>query len=639
MKKQAIILAGGKGTRLSERLGGLPKPLIDICGKPLLERQIELLLHHHFTDILILVNHRAQDIIDFCNSRNNWGISLKCVNDGEPLGTAGAVLAIQNLLEDDFLVMYGDTMLDVDLTRFGNFHRANNHTSGTLFLHPNDHPHDSDLVEIDGNGFITDFHPYPHDQSVYYQNLVNAALYYLRREALSSFSSSVIKADFGRDFFPYMLDNGHTFLGYNSFEYIKDAGTPKRLDKVCQDFLSGRVKRARLDEGQAAVFLDRDGTINREVNHLSTSEQFELLPGVGQAINALNNADYRAVVITNQPVLARGDCSYDELKVIHNKMETLLGKEGAFLDRIYYCPHHPECGFEGEVKELKIKCVCRKPGRGMVDQAVIDLNIDIKKSWLVGDTTGDILLANNCGLRSVLVETGYAGLDERYMAIPSYTVPDLSAAADLILKIHPYYLDICTKFGSEIKSGDFVFIGGLSRSGKTNFSSTLKDYLWSNGINAVVISVDRWLRNHEERELGVLGRYELEELKLFINELSGQNKRAEVTLSSYQKLTRKRIQNSNSMVIDPSDVVIIEGTIALNFVSDISLRRTHGFFLEIDEVERRDRVINEYRLRGLDNNEAEALYLLREVDEAPIIRMTSKNATNVIHINTLGNIN
>ena len=638
MKKQAVILAGGRGTRLQERLRGLPKPLIDICGKTLLERQIELLLRHNFTDVLVLVNHRAEAIINFCNAQNNWGISLDCIDDGEPLGTAGAVLAIQDRLEDNFLVMYGDTMLDVDLTRFADVHMGRENVSATLFLHPNDHPHDSDLVEVDEEGFITEFHPYPHDPSRYYPNLVNAALYYIKREALSAFPKVTTVMDFGKDLFPQILKKGGTLLGYNSFEYIKDAGTPKRLDKVCEDLLSGRIERSRFGGKQVAVFMDRDGTINLEVNHLSSCRQFELLPNVGHAIHALNIAEFRTVVITNQPVLARGDCTSKELKNIHNKMETLLGKEGAYIDRIYYCPHYPDAGFQGEIKKLKIKCGCRKPESGMVEAAVRDLNIDIEKSWLVGDTSGDILLANRCGLKSVLVETGFAGLDQRYAANPNYTVPNLAAAVDLILKTHPYYLELCKKFGAEIMAGDFVFIGGLSRSGKSNLSSALRDFLGINGINSVLISADRWLRNYEEREPGVHGRYHMQELKSLVQRLSIRDKKIELSLPAYNKITRTSIENADEAVIDPLDVVIIEGTIALNLIHEVNIGRTHGWFVQIDEQERYDRVLNEYRLRGLKKGEAEDLYQMRQGDETPIIQKTSKHAHHKIYLEMIGNV-
>src|SRR5580704_4790885 len=119
---QAVILAGGKGSRLKERLGDLPKPLVDVCGTPLLEHQILLAKRHGIQQILILVSHAANKVAEFCEQRQNWGLDIKCIDDGVPRGTAGAVLAVFDQLADDVLTIYGDTMLDVDLSRFRSFH-------------------------------------------------------------------------------------------------------------------------------------------------------------------------------------------------------------------------------------------------------------------------------------------------------------------------------------------------------------------------------------------------------------------------------------------------------------------------------------------------------------------------------------
>ena len=308
--KQAVILAGGKGTRLRERLGDLPKPLVDIGGKPLLQRQLELLRKHGYTHAVLLVSHSYEKIVDFCAARRDaWGLSVDCLRDDQPLGTAGAVLAQLERLDDEFLVIYGDTMMDVDLGRFEAFHQSRADVAATLFLHPNDHPDDSDLVEMDDQGRISAFHPHPRDPVRYYANLVNAALYAVNRRELEPWRHPKGPVDFGKDLFPAMLDRGQILLGYPSPEYIKDCGTPGRLDKVRADFTSGRVARASLRSKQKAVFLDRDGTINREVGHLSRHDQFELLPGADEAIKRLNGSDYRTIVVTNQPVLARGECT------------------------------------------------------------------------------------------------------------------------------------------------------------------------------------------------------------------------------------------------------------------------------------------------------------------------------------------
>jgi histidinol-phosphate phosphatase family protein len=335
-------------------------------------------------------------------------------------------------LQDRFLVIYGDTMLNVELSRFWRAHEENR-ADASLLLHPNDHPHDSDLVEIDECGRITAFHAYPHDPDRLYANLVNAALYVVEKRALVGCRDSSGPLDFGKDLFPNMLAQGKLLYGYRSAEYIKDAGTPERLDAVLADYESGRIARGSLETTAPAIFLDRDGTLNEEVDRVSHPDKFSLFPGVGGAIRRINRAGYRAVVITNQPVIARGDCTERELVEIHNKMETLLGRDGAYVDAILHCPHHPDKGFAGERADLKIACSCRKPAIGLIERARIELSIDLKRSWFIGDSTVDIRTARNAGLKSILLQTGYGGRDGRYPDCPDHTASSLVEAVDIVL--------------------------------------------------------------------------------------------------------------------------------------------------------------------------------------------------------------
>lgn len=141
---------------------------------------------------------------------------------------------------------------------------------------------------------------------------------------------------------------------------------------------------------------------------MRTFEQFELLEGAGEAIRKINLSGYLAIVVTNQPVIARGEVTVDGLQQIHNKMETMLGKEGAYLDGVYYCPHHPDKGFAGEVEELKVVCECRKPKAGLLLQAAKDFNIDLSQSWMIGDSENDVLAGKNAGCKTALIsETDY----------------------------------------------------------------------------------------------------------------------------------------------------------------------------------------------------------------------------------------
>jgi histidinol-phosphate phosphatase family protein len=430
--KQILILAGGMGKRLRARLGDLPKPMISISGKPLLEHQVELARQHGFTQIKIFACYRPDVIEHHFGDGSRWGVHITYFHEKEPLGTAGAVLARYESLADNFLVLYGDVLVHSDLELIWQKH-LRSQADATLLLHPNDHPFDSDLVETDGEGWITAFHNRPHPTNGWFQNLVNAGLYVIRKQALEPWSSEQRPMDFGKDLFPAMLGHRAKLLAYNSPEYIKDIGTPERYDRVCAEFAAGVPHRSLLTIPQRAIFLDRDGTLIKEVGGLTSPEALELLPGAAAAIRELNHRGIRAVMITNQPVIAKGFCTHQEVELIHRKMETLLGREHAFLDRIYYCPHHPDKGFAGERAELKINCECRKPKPGMVLQASRDLNLNLNASWLIGDTTTDMETARNAGLKSVLVRTGYAGKDGKFPGPVKFPAENLLDAVRFIL--------------------------------------------------------------------------------------------------------------------------------------------------------------------------------------------------------------
>lgn len=430
--KQAVILAGGKGTRLQSVLGDVPKPMIPIGGKPLIEHQLELCRRHGFTEVLLLVGYRAERIQAHCREGGRWGVRVDYELESEPRGTAGAVLAALPRLSDRFLVLYGDEMVNVDLDHMWCAH-AEAEAEATLLLHPNDHPLDSDLVEVDDRGWITAFHHRPHSPGALFQNLVNAALYVVERAAIEPWGAAGQAMDFGNDLFPAMLERGERLLGYRSAEYIKDIGTPDRCARVCREYAAGVVAASSRAVPQKAVFLDRDGTMNKEIGGVCTPDQLELLPGVAAAIRQLNHGGWRVVVLTNQPVVAKGFCTEADVQRVHHKLENLLGEGHAFVDRIYWCPHHPERGFPGERADLKIDCECRKPKPGLVLRAARDLNIDLGASWLVGDSTTDLATAANAGLRSILVRTGLAGQDGKHVVRPDAVFDDLAAAVQFIV--------------------------------------------------------------------------------------------------------------------------------------------------------------------------------------------------------------
>ena len=193
------------------------------------------------------------------------------------------------------------------------------------------------------------------------------------------------------------------------------------------------IKKKNLSRKQKAIFLDRDGTINKLVGYLTNKDDFELIDGVIDAIRKINRSEYLCIVITNQPIIARGDSTVDNLEEIHKRMETIVGREGVFIHELYYCPHHPDKGFPGEVPELKIDCECRKPKIGMLTEASKDFNIDLSKSFVIGDSTSDIMMAKNAGCKSILLNTGEAGNDCKFDVKSDMIANDLLDAINMII--------------------------------------------------------------------------------------------------------------------------------------------------------------------------------------------------------------
>ena len=279
----------------------------------------------------------------------------------------------------------------------------------TLFTHPNSHPYDSGLIVADKDGAVLQWLAKEDERPTFYRNRVNAGLHVISPKILET-GIHTPKIDLDRQLLKPLAGTGKMFC-YDSPEYVKDMGTPDRYASVCRDFREGRIRAKNLTQKQKAVFLDRDGTINQYVGFLRDIDDFALLPGVAEAIKEINASGYLAIVVTNQPVIARGEVSLEELEAIHNKMETLLGQEGAYLDAVYFCPHHPHKGYAGERPEYKVDCACRKPKPGMLLQAAADFNIDLSQSWMIGDGENDVKAGKAAGCKTALIGSGDYGQD------------------------------------------------------------------------------------------------------------------------------------------------------------------------------------------------------------------------------------
>lgn len=426
---QAFILAGGKGTRLHEITNDeIPKPMANLRGKPILEWTIANLKENGITEIFISVGHLHEKIIDYFGDGSRLGVKIEYIIENEPLGSGGALYFVKDKINDDFLICSGDVLFDIDISRMHNFHKEKNSLI-TLLTHPNLHPYDSDLVIMDNDQRVIRFDLKNNIRNYYYKNNVNAGFFIVNPKALSFFNE-LKKVNMEHDFIASMIAKGERVFAYKSPEYIKDVGTVERFRSAERDITSGLVYKKCLKNKQKAIFLDRDGVINKYRGFIKSAEDIELEDKVVEAIKHINGSEYLAIVISNQPVIARGEATFEEVDRMFNKIETLLGKDGAYLDGIYYCPHHPHSGYAGEVKELKIKCNCRKPNIGLIEKAVQEFNLDLSQCVIIGDSDVDIQTGINAGIEQIRVSSA---LKEIPKLKPTASAKNLLEAIDIIL--------------------------------------------------------------------------------------------------------------------------------------------------------------------------------------------------------------
>ena len=581
----AIIIAGGKGERLGKLTEKMPKPLLIIGNKPIIEHQILLLKKFGFSEVIICTNYLSNMIENYLGNGKKWNICIYYSVEEKPLGTAGCVKKLETILKEDFLIFYGDIMVNMNLKLLEDYHFSKK-SAATLVVHSNSHPLDSDLININKDNKVISFFPKPHKDGLIFKNLVNAGVYILSNRIFKYINDGE-KSDFGKDIFPEMLKSGEDIYAYNSPEYLKDTGTVNRLAEVRKDWKSLKIFKENLSLKRPAIFLDRDGVINKEVGLLYDLEQMELMPGAAEAIRKINKTEYLTVVISNQSVVARGLCDLDDVEKINNKLETLLGFKGAKLDKIYYCPHHTDKGYPEENPIFKVACICRKPNTGMIDSAEKELNIDLSNSFLIGDQTLDIMTAKNGGLISIGVRSGLGCKDGNYKKLPDIWADNLQDAIDKILNLKKY---------------TFYFNFLLD---KINLSSKLK----------YIIAIESLKFSNKDI------------FSLFLIRFL-ENKSLKCSISKKRDL---KIKNNN--VEDYSDclkeVMIINDDEVINFEASDKLVDLK-IFINTDEKDYKKRFYNFYRWQGLPMKDINILYKIIKENEVPKILKKGEKADLII---------
>jgi D,D-heptose 1,7-bisphosphate phosphatase len=391
---RAIILCGGKGSRIAQISGNKPKALIDLDGqKTILDFQIDCLIKNGITS-LVLVTGIGNDQIETHVLRYSKKIEITLVFDNEIFGTLHALRLVQEYINDETLLIYGDLLMDINLLEILSFRKKTNSILA-VSVHPSDHVHDSDLVQLDDTNFqIVEVIRKGTDDIKECFLTINGvfALSKKLRDYLGKFSGS----DFSNEFIPSLIKSKEKVTALRTHHFVKDVGTPERLMLARQIIAQGKF--GGFSFPRPAIFLDRDGTINSEKRNVTRPQDFNFINGTEKGIKILNDKGYLVVVVTNQPIVAKGYIKEKDLKKVHNYMEFMLAQKSAKVDLIEYCTHHPQRGFEGEVKELKIECDCRKPANGMFLKVLEKTKINLEESWMLGNTWRDEFFAKRSGL-------------------------------------------------------------------------------------------------------------------------------------------------------------------------------------------------------------------------------------------------
>lgn len=427
--RQAVILCGGKGTRLGADFSHLPKPLVPVEGVPLLDRILGVVAAAGVGEVLLAAGHLGHLIEERYEQYNPWGLEIRTHIEKTPLGTAGCLLEVADQLDDHFVLLYGDVFLDFDLGALIRQHEESR-PNATVLVRQSDHPADSDLVDLEmTTGKVRAFLPKAtRDPAGCYRNWGNAAVYCCSRRLLEVIPAGRF-SDIATDAFPALLVRGGVIRAHalEDTGFVKDMGTPSRLQEVERYWSRRQRARAAALAPQRikAVILDRDGVLVENREPLTIPGDITPMPGAFKGLAALHQAGITCLVATNQPWIARGLLTESQLATVHAVLASMVEEAGGKLTEILHSPYHPETHHREGIPELRRSSECRKPRPGMLFTLMERHGFDPSETVMIGDSKVDIVAGKNAGVRTILV-----GLDAVALAAgPDAVVSGLAAAA------------------------------------------------------------------------------------------------------------------------------------------------------------------------------------------------------------------
>jgi histidinol-phosphate phosphatase family protein len=382
---QAVILAGGRGTRLRPLTDTRPKPMIEIHDKPFLEYQVEQLRDQGFEKILLLLGYLSEVVQNYFGDGRRWGVKIEYSVSAVDDETARRVKLAESRLDPNFLLLYCDNYWPMQIEKmWSRFIVSGAPVMITVYTNKDSYTRNS--VRVDADGYVAVY-----DKTCMSPGLQGVEISYalIDKSVVSLLPEANVSVE---DALYTRLAQQHQLLAYITDHRYYSVGALHRLP-LTEAFLARRP----------AVILDRDGVLNKKpprAQYVRSWGEFEWLPGSREALRLLKDAGYRVVVVSNQAGIGRGEMAEGDLLQIHERMKAEAAAAGGDIDAIYYCPHGWDEG-----------CECRKPKPGLLFQAQRELNLDLSRTAFIGDDERDQQAADAAGCPSILVSDQLSLLD------------------------------------------------------------------------------------------------------------------------------------------------------------------------------------------------------------------------------------
>ena len=399
---QVVVLLGGLGSRLKDITKDVPKPMVDIHGKPFFFYQLLLMKWYGFQNFVFCVGYKGSMVEEFFKDGSSYGVSIKYSYDGEKLlGTGGAIRRALPFLNEDFLVIYGDSYMDVDYNEIiYNYSNAKSRhdKKGLMTVFRNNNRFDKSNVVFTQNELIA----YDKHNTLPEMEYIDYGILVLNRSVIEGLPEGKF-VDLSNIFTTLVEDR--VMVGCEVRNRFYEIGTPPSLEEF-----KGYIYRG-LYAPKEVVFLDRDGTLNEivyneDIEALDSPlhpEQLKLLPKTIEALKILKTLGYSLIVVTNQPAAAKGKTTLGRLYDVNNRLRDILAENEITLDEVLMCAHYPKQTKDCKEEFLVEDCGCRKPEPGLLKNAMAKYSIDKSKSYMVGDSYVDVLAGEAAGVNTVFL--------------------------------------------------------------------------------------------------------------------------------------------------------------------------------------------------------------------------------------------